>query len=496
MPDVPSSDRSRLLDLAAALAVVAVTAWGAWLRVQCLAHAYEPDEISTLYHGATVLALATDPEVAVNPPLYRILFNVVFPETVGMPLARWVSVIASTLTAPLVGLATFRTTGSRLAGLGAASLVACHPVAVLLGARYRAYALWGLTLAGLMVAIEAWSRGPTRRRTLAVVGLAFLVPQWNYLGAPILLLMAAGAWWQPGLRGLWRLFVPAAIGLLPFLPALLVGGDTRVAHSRSFIETVARAFAFEVSLDRGHLGLVNQLLPGWLPSSVPEFVGAWPTVGVLVLALWGSRKGAGMIWLVTAVGTFAVLLAASQVQYVRSAVAAVTIVVAAPAVAGAFARVRPQALRGLLTVIGVVAVGASFPRGAVQVTKNSVYRDLPQFLERVHDYDDQRAGRPITVWPTWSLGGVQFYLTGTHIRAREHEVPPPCPLFCFEEQGIVWMTLPEHGTHVAPPGLVVAFRRPPEGFASQCELLDQRDQTWVWNCPDPAPAVQPSPEGP
>lgn len=447
------------------LALLLVVAAGAWLRWRCLAHAYDPDELSTLYHGATVGALVTDPETAVNPPLFRVLFDVPFPETWGIWLGRRASFVASALTIPVVHRVARDASGSRLAGLLAAALVASHPGAVVMGARFRAYALWGLTLALLLVAIGRWAAAPTRRHAVAVAALAFLLPQWNYLGAAMLLAMAAGGLSLPSTRTLWRLFVPAAVGILPLVPALIGGGDTRVAHQDGLASTLHRFLALDVTLDRALWNQVAARLPVPEASDLPKHLGGWATGALVVVSLFGHRPALHRVLLGGTIGTYAAIAAASQVQYVRSPVSALLVVLVAPLVASAAAPLTWRLLRGPATAAAAALVGFSFPSTADRSAGVSVYAALPDFLHRVHDFDAVRGDAPITVWPTWTFIGTHFFLTGTHIRAREGEVPPPCPLPCYEEQGIVWMTIPERGPHVAPYGLVAAFREPPDGFA-------------------------------
>lgn len=461
--------------------LAAITALGAFLRSRALGHAWEPDELSTLFHGATVLRLVTDPETAVNPPLLRVLFDVPFQEADALAYGRRFAWLCSVATIPAVFQLGRAWTGSRVVGLGAALLVALHPGAIVMGARFRGYGAWTLTLALHLLAVEAWSRARTRPREAAVVLTALFLPQWHYLGAFLLVAFAGGALGQPGLSGLWRRYVPAAAALLPYAPQILSDADTRLPHAESMVTTLTRMLALHVQTDRQLFGPLWNALPALRPTDADYVPTALAVAGLVLLSLRGEAPPLRRLLAAGVLGFLVAVLMSSRVQLVRSPVVLALLVIVAPLVAGAL-RGRWQ-VPG--TLLAVALVGASFPRSAWRSATTSVYDALPTFLAAVHQYDDVRGDAPVTLWPPWTWVGAGFYLTGEHVLAFDTQPHRACGRHCFRAEDIAWQVIPDGAPMVAPPGLVATFRETPEGFAADCVELERGQGVTVWRCPGP-----------
>lgn len=478
----------RTVDRLGLVALAAVTALGAWLRLQALGQAYEPDEFANLHHGYSLWQVIVDHESGVNPPLLRALFNVPLDETGTLVWGRRFGWACSVATIPLLALLVRRATGSMAAALAAAALLATMPYAVHMGGRYRSYAAFGATLTAHLVLLDAWIRAPRpapRALEAGLVGTAILLPQWNYFGVPILLALGgASLAWAP-LRGLFVRYVPA--GLLAAPLAIVIAGVTsaRVAHEGPLDALLRQLLAWDASTDHKRVANLYRAAPWLEPDDKAFGLGAAVTVVWLVVALLGWRRlsTTSRVLALGVVAVLAAVLAFSTIQLVRPPTTLFLAAFALPLMASAAALPRAGWARALASLALVVSVGVWFPWNLRKLFDHPVYEGPRTFAATWRTWDEARAGREVVTYPQYTAVALCFYLTGDHLGWVDQQPGRKGPGGGFLHEGTAFRSITGWNPTDPPHGLVVAFRQPPEGFGAGCTRLQDAWNFHVWDCP-------------
>lgn len=265
------------------------------LRADGLRRGWTADELGNLApFGAW--ASWTDPETAVNPPLLRTVVGLLVPESQAPSLGRVLSWVAGTASAALAAVVARRAGGSTIGGAVAGLLVAVHPIAVVDGAEFRAYALVGASIPLYVLALdEALARGG-RLRWGAAAGLAVLAVHLHYLAAPVLLgIGLACAVTTGSRRGVWAA-APAALSLVTVLP-LMGQVEHRVAplEPASVVLTKVMALGLTPPLAAADAGLWLWTLGTSRPFSWPAWMAGslLALIGGLLCAAGGRAASSG-----------------------------------------------------------------------------------------------------------------------------------------------------------------------------------------------------------
>ena len=215
----------------AGLAVLALTMVGLAIRVLVARESLFADELSTYWISAThglhqVLSLiyGTAPikHAEITPPLYFVASWLTVQLGHSPMLLRLPSLVAGTLTIPLIYVLGLRTVGRR-AAIVAAALTVVSPFMIYYSTEARAYAVMMLLVAGSTLAmLLAVDTG--RRRWWVVYAACASMAFWTHntclfvLGAQLLWLL----WAHPRQRRPALLAtLGAAIGVLPWLPGFV-----------------------------------------------------------------------------------------------------------------------------------------------------------------------------------------------------------------------------------------------------------------------------------
>ena len=211
--------------------LLGLTLLGLYLRLQRYSQPLNGDEISTLYLirgnglGGTLSDLASDKEI--SPPFFFILAW--FSSKLGSAseLIRLPSLIAGTLSIPLVYLVGSRAVG-RAAGLLAAAVFTLTPFMIFYSADGRTYAVAIALLLGTTLALLAAVRSGKTSAWVAYGILTALAMYTHYtaafvLGAQLLWLL----WAHPQARRPALLAnAAAAIAYIPWIPSTLADFDS------------------------------------------------------------------------------------------------------------------------------------------------------------------------------------------------------------------------------------------------------------------------------
>lgn len=466
---------------------------GGWLRGSVLGRALDSDEMANVM-PFSAWQILTDEEAGVNPPLLRLLFNVPFHESVAPYAGRWFSLLCSVAAIGLAYLVGRDAGGrSRGAGFAAALLFAVHPLAVSYASSFRIYAWWTATALLHVLAVgRALEGGADERRWERVaIGTAVLLPWIHYVSVPWLLLVGVGlSASSPGRRGWWLRYLPAAVGILPMVPAVLFQESRRVAPGE-LPEAV----------------LVKVLGLGWSAPLALADVAAWVWAA---LGLTGFRWNAAVALLVVVafavhglrwrsltptlrvvwwggVGLAVSVYALAHVQWVRDPTILMMLVFAAPALGALPTLAQGAAARTLgWLVLGYVVLGQApdalrwhLHRAGPTLAAEGVRRLASQWRL----WDEARAGRALRVHPPHYLPTLYYYQTGEHFSRAP--VEPACGLYgaCYVRDGVVVAALSELGDGGRYDALVVSVEaRPEAGFGSACVVLHDEPGLVVWDC--------------
>lgn len=439
-------------------------------RIGALAHGYEPDEMAQLY-GREFWRIPFDAESAVNPPLLRTLQNVLVADAWVPDLGRWISVVAGTATIPVLAVLSVRVAGGRqLAGVLAAAILAVHPTAVEMSAQSRSYATYMLVLSLHALFLLRWLEAPDRPAR-GVVVTAALLPWLHYLAIPQLVLLAVFLQPLAGKRLLGKLYVPAAVGILPMAPMVLGETSTRVATPGTLMDSLW-------GIASAALQPPTPIGPFDARTGPPAFLLLSVVLAVVALAAPAARRTR----LTAILGVFAVfgsVLALSPVQFVRSPVGLHLLVFLLPTLAAlptllphAFARALAALLLVHLTFGGIPDVVGE------RVRPDDAARD---FAPRWHDWDAVRAGRPVALHPGYANVLMHFYLKREHVMYA----PPDAAACqgharCFLHDGVPFVPAKAPVRNA----LLVSFESPPtDGIGDGCTPLHAEVGLWIGDCP-------------
>lgn len=461
------------------LAVLALTALAAALRLPWFRSGWTADEIGNLAPGGW-RAVLTDTENGVNPPLWRLIASLAGDGGEAIQLGRAVAIAAGVLAVP-VGYALGRKAGGRLAGAAVAAGLALLPVLVDVGTLHRAYAAWVLMALlhqlGLVLGLEGRRAG----WVLAAVSGAFLV-QLHYLAVPLLgLLGLLVAVRTRSWRVLVGVYLPAVLVLLPWVDVILAGSPRRLASPDSPEATVLRLSALGLQAPPDLVKAVN----GWLRAAglAPPTAQRW-TGGLVLLVIaahlpWLRRLApARQVAWVGAVGVLVASWIAAHGQYVRPHAASQLAAFLLPLLAsvGAGASRRWVGLVG--TTAMVLLLGLRLPQALGTTLGLMVEREaLPHFAANMKTWAD---GAPIFVHNRYAAGWLWTQITGRPVAVYDHLGVCGNRRDCYAVGELQWS-----GVDVAPQGacLLVSFdRHVPEGMGEGCERLVEEGGYRVWRC--------------
>ena len=269
------------------LAVTALTVVGFALRLARYQQTILGDESSTLYlvmgNSLSEVMDSVSSDAEISPPLYFILAWLTTQLGSAPELVRLPSLIAGTVSIPLVYLVGARAV-SRPAGLIAAAVMTLSPFMIFYSADGRGYAVAIALLLGSTLAMLAGARDG-RTRWWVLYGLLSLLAMYtHYTSAFVLLAQLAWLFWAyPDARRPALLAnAGAAVLFLPWVPSLLddMGSPT--------IEVLS-------ALQGDGFGVKRQAVTAWAvgyPFKTPDqFPGVFPavlaTAGFLIAAATG-----------------------------------------------------------------------------------------------------------------------------------------------------------------------------------------------------------------
>ena len=471
--------------------VLVILGVGLWLRWPAMLAGYTGDEVSTVAPGGPLRVLR-DPEIGVNPPLWRLMFNLFLPEWITPAVGRAFSLVmsaAAIVLAALLGREAGR--GWWAAGWWAALLVALHPLAIVYGGQFRIYASWMATALLLVYAmgrvLEPGAEEPmaTRRWTWAAGIAAVLLPQWHYMGVPALAGVALAVLLSRQWRKVWML-LPGLLLVLPYVPAILSEPARRVEAKVPLGQSFQKIVALGVSPPKGAVDWFANPHRAWLgePFHWPTYM----TVSMLILValhllLWpwiGARRR------MLAMGAVAVMggvIAAGQVQYVREPTMLMMLAFLAPLL-GAL----PAAGWGPLRWAGWLALGwwvfSGIPERQAWYADRLAERHGPRtFLAEQAFWEEDRAGGEVWVHPSYTMNILWFYATGTHRRHAPWTEGCAGRGACVELEGVRYVGKDVGVEGWGHQGLLVSFESFPDpSLGEACEALHEEPGLRVWRC--------------
>lgn len=468
--------------------------FGAWLRWDGLFKGLTSDEMANVMPWSA-WEILTDPEAGVNPPLFRLMFNVPFHETVTPYAGRAFSMVCSLASIGLAWLVGQRAGGgSRGAGLFAAVLFTVHPIAVEYGAIHRIYAWWTATallhLWALGRALEA-EEGARRPWVALAVGTAVLLPWIHYLAVPVLLAVGLGiAAGMPGYRRWWALYLPAAVAISPMVPAVLFQEARRVESMQPAAEVMHKVIGLGLTPP---LALANPVFRVWQGLGLGTF--RWHVamtalvLGAFAWQLLRWRTAPATLRLVTA-GGLGVMVAAyglTFLQRVRDPTILMMLVFAAPVLAAVPTVVQARWARVFGWGLLAWTVGGQLPDRLDWYLNRSGGALAPDgardFVASWRRWDEVRAGRVVRVHPGYYVPTMYFYQAGQHFSRAPQEAA--CGLYgpCYVWEGVVFAGLQDLGDGAGLDGLVVSVEaRPEAGFGAACALVHDEPGMVVWDC--------------
>ncbi|MCB9681777.1 MAG: hypothetical protein H6733_09920 [Alphaproteobacteria bacterium] len=462
---------------------------GLALRVAVVPPGFSPDEVGTVTPGG-LWGVLTDPEIGTNPPLYRLLTTPWLPDRAAAWAGRGVSLIAGAAGIAAVARLAARAWGRAAVGVAAASAFAVFPLAVRMSGVFRVYALAALVIALHLDAVvrfadAAESPADRRRAGLVVACTACLLPWLHYTLVPLALgLGLAGGWVAPGLRGLWRWYVPSAVAALPLVPAVLFQQERRIEP-----QPVGDLFERIASLGMRCPDLVRRAFnhafedSGVVPPSARRLQALAVVAATTVAVLAWRRLPPGPRVLLVA--TASLLLGFAGIATQAAPRSDVTLFVAVPVfalLAGLPTLVRGTVVRGGAAVVLGVAVLAGLPeslRAELQLVARSGGQAWFVAWWADHPYDG-----PVAVTPRPAAGWLWFHATGqVPGRAPTGDVLCDAGQACFAADGRRWV-----GTDQVPDvGWLVDFHTVPlREAAARCVLAAHAPGVVVWTDCRPA----------
>jgi hypothetical protein len=465
----------------AGLGVVAAVAVGVWLRVAAAKHGYAPDELANITPKGA-LAIITDPESGVNPPLLRLVVNLASDTGGSLVWGRALSMLCGVLAIPAVA-ALARRVGGLGAMVAAAWILALHLDAVRMSGQIRAYSPFVLVAALHLLAVMRWADAPDQRgRRWAVALSALLLPQLHYFGVPLLLGVAGPALLDPTTRRLWRLYVPSALALLPLVQLITGDHEARVVMKGGLSDTLL----LMLSLDLQGVPEWASRLFGWLrlrSDLTDHALQAAITTGLLVVSTWRLRPWSTdtRVLVGALVGVLAGVLGFSSLQYVRSPVALYVAVSAIPLLVAWVGRAKTT-LGAVAVVIGLAAgLGPGLARGLTDLNQRWPEDAAPDFVGTFHDYDAVRGGRPVYVTPRHALNGLFVAFSGRPLADARERGAGEC---ARDRDCFVWEGVPFRlWTEGAPPnGLVFGVEDIGPLLQLACTVVAQGPFSVVLDC--------------
>lgn len=465
----------------AGLGVVAAVVVGAWLRLAAAQHGYAPDELANITHKGA-LAIVMDPESGVNPPLLRLIVNLPFDTGGSLVWGRVLTVLCGVLAIPAVA-ALARRVGGLGAMVAAAWIVALHLDAVRMSAQIRAYSPFVLVAALHLLAVMRWAEAPAARgRRWAVALSAVVLPQLHYFGVPLLLGVAASMAVAPTTRRLWRLYVPAALALLPLVLLITGEHEARVAMKGALSDTLLLMLSLDL---QGGSALASRVF-GWLrlrPDLTDHALQAAITSALVAVSVLRARPltVAARVLLGALMGVLVGVLGFSTVQYVRSPVALYVAVSAIPLVAAWVGLARSGAGAALAALAITVGLGPALARGLADLSAPWPEDSAPDFAATFREHDAVRADRPVYVTPRHALNGLFVAFAGRQLMDAPERGAGVCAgdRDCFVWDGVpfrVW-------TEGAPPsGLVLGVEEINPALRASCAVVAERPFAVVLDC--------------
>lgn len=478
----------------AAAALIALTLTGAWLRLPILAQGITPDEFVMIVH-ANAWTIFWESESGVNPPLLRVLFNVLFEEPGAMTAGRGFSWLCGTLAIPLAFEAGRRATGGSLvAGLTAAVLVTFHPYSIRMSGRFRAYAPWMFTMGLHLVALHGWrtamdaaqAAASVRWRRVALV-TAILLPWLHYQSVPLLLLLGAAfvfdARWRPALR----LYAISGLIVSPMSLLVLTGGSARVPHRGPLSSLMAHLFALDFQSMPAVTRFARTLVPAALVPRDDTFLPAALVVGsaILVAILLWARRRLSDLERVLLYGTLGLLIGSmllSWVQLVRTPTVVMILVFAAPLLAAIPQHLPFRWARPVASILVAGLLLNSAYHDILRVQREPDSYSLLAFSQEYHDHDDVRGDLPIYTWPQYTWVGMYYYLQGHHVTYLQEDPRAACGDGCFEHEGVQFHATERWAPGQQGPGIYAAFDDMPDADLTGCIQLHEARWYHVWLC--------------
>lgn len=416
---------------------------------------WSSDEVA-LVQPWSIAGIYWDPESGANPPLHRIIINLLAPDSV-LTWGRWFS-WACAVAALLPVFALGKRLGGVTAGLLALALIAVNPIVVEQATLARSYALWLLVASWHAYALASVAVDDAPRRLRVVLAVTSLLLPWiHYLSIPLLVVEVAVVVVlvrERARRVVALVVVPLAIAVIAVAPLLLGDSSRRMPGNWA------------------HLGSV-----------VLESASAgWPLVGVALLpwlvamVVFRRHVEHGRLALVAGfVGALASTIAVAPVALVRTP----TALFAAPFVAPLLAAppsLKPW-LRRATQVIFVIAAVLSVLFAVFKPSADA--RDgVKSFVDERPAWEARRAGRAVYVTPAYHVPAVYYSLTGRGI--AEQKQPEACLTngVCFHLDGVAY--LPLDPSDPTPDGIVAWFVRSPPPLP--CERIMSRPYVHVFDC--------------
>jgi hypothetical protein len=371
------------------------------------------DEVLTIYAvDAPFAAMLHNRIEAGHQPLYFTMLwawaHVVEPTTTAMRLPSWLFMLATAL---LVGWVGMLVAGRRVAILaGTLTTISGHMLEFAQLA--RPYALLGMVLAGLVVAVVGWGRRPSRALWLTVAALTLLSLLVHYSGATAIGCVALFALLRR--RPDWPLLAAIAAGAAIWLPwGLWCLSQVSVGERLWWLPPP----------DTGYLAvsLANVIYDGPGPDrlrTLPMGMGAWSLIGVATAALMvhaAVRLGRdGRLLLLVWAGPIlvaAVAMLALQRNLFFAPRYFLASVVAQPVLLAA-AMSRPiwpiRRLRPVLAPLIVAIAAGLFTVHLLNPKNNAAWEEIAEYLApRTSEGDIVAAARSIDAIP------LSFYLGDT-----------------------------------------------------------------------------------
>ncbi len=458
---LPSTTRERVI---VAVGLTALTAVAVALRWPGLARGFSPDEVGMVQPwGAWDIFWSH--ESGSNPPLLRLVFNLLFADAQVVPAGRVGSFVAGILTVPLAFLLGRLVGRSSVAGFLTAAVIVFSPQAVSLSTQFRAYATFDAVLCWHLLVVGAWAEGRRTRGTgIQVAVSAALLVQLHFMGGPILAGVAIALFFSD--RRAPLLFVPAAAGLVPFAVKIATQPPQWGGPGGTVVD------ALETVLGGSRIAPV--------------------ILAVLLLAtlLWPRLNRSQRVLLAGAAALLIGVLAISPVRGVAEG-GALWLLPMSAALFGSLYTAAPVLKRLASTPGGVrIAVGAIL----VLLMARALWK-APQHAPQFDRWCDSARhfslewdayaspGETVFFDPSYFSGNLYLYMTGAHISKAMRPAECGDNLHCFEHEGTVFAARPLDPANPTP-GLWVSFEchDPPPALPA-CEEVTREPCLTVQRCP-------------